>query len=84
MSGFKGAVKAVARDLEKRATKQRAAQRRKLSELVGGVLICQMPNLVGLPNVLDRPMESAKARYNYVERFLKNPPGYRSYHGHVC
>jgi len=26
-----------------------------------------------LSNVLDRPTESAEARYNYVERFLKNP-----------
>lgn len=40
MSGFKGIVAAVARDLEKRLPKQRATQRRKLSELVGGILIC--------------------------------------------
>jgi len=26
-----------------------------------------------LSNVLDRPTQSAEARYNYVERFLKNP-----------
>jgi hypothetical protein len=73
MSGFKGIVEAVARDLEKRLPKQRATQRRKLSELVGGILICQTPNLMELSNVLDRPTESAEARYNYVERFLKNP-----------
>ena len=73
MSGFKGIVGAIARDLEKRLPKQRATQRRKLSELVGGMLICQTPNLMELSNVLDRPTESAEARYNYVERFLKNP-----------
>lgn len=73
MSGFKGIVGAVARDLEKRLPQQRATQRRKLSELVGGMLICQTPNLMELSNVLDRPTESAEARYNYVERFLKNP-----------
>jgi len=73
MSGFKGIVEAVTRDLEKRLPKQRAMQRRKLSELVGGMLICQTSNLMGLSNVLDRPTESAEARYNYVERFLKNP-----------
>lgn len=73
MSGFKGIVEAVAKDLEKRLPKQRATQRRKLSELVGGVLICKTPNLMELSNVLDRPTESAEARYNYVERFLKNP-----------
>lgn len=73
MTGFKGIVKTVARDLEKRLPNQRATQRRKLSELVGGILICQTPNLMELSNVLDRPTESAEARYNYVERFLKNP-----------
>jgi hypothetical protein len=73
MPGFKGIVEAIARDLEKRLPKQRATQRRKLSELVGGMLICQTPNLMELSNVLDRPTESAEARYNYVERFLKNP-----------
>jgi len=73
MSGFKGIIAAVARDLEERLPKQRATQRRKLSELVGGILICQTPNLMELSNVLDRPTESAEARYNYVERFLKNP-----------
>jgi hypothetical protein len=73
MSGFKRIVEAVAQDLEKRLPKQRATQRRKLSELVGGMLICQTPNLMELSNVLDRPTESAEARYNYVERFLKNP-----------
>jgi hypothetical protein len=73
MSGYKGIVEAVARDLEKRLPKQRATQRRKLSELVAGMLICQTPNLMELSNVLDRPTESAEARYNYVERFLKNP-----------
>ncbi len=73
MSGYKGIVAAIARDLEKRLPTQRATQRRKLSELVGGMLICQTPNLMELSNVLDRPTESAEARYNYVERFLKNP-----------
>lgn len=73
MSGLKGIVATVARDLEERLPKQRATQRRKLSELVGGILICQTPNLMELSNVLDRPTESAEARYNYVERFLKNP-----------
>lgn len=73
MSGFKRIVEAVARDLKERLPNQRATQRRKLSELVGGVLICQTPNLMELSNVLDRPTESAEARYNYVERFLKNP-----------
>ena len=73
MSGFKEIVGAIARDLEERLPKQRATQRRKLSELVGGILICQTPNLMELSNVLDRPTESAEARYNYVERFLKNP-----------
>lgn len=69
MSGFNRIVEAVARDLEKRLPKQRATQRRKLSELVGRILICQTPNLMELSNVLDRPTESAEARYNYVERF---------------
>lgn len=73
MSGFKGIVEAIARDLEERLPKQRATQRRKLSELVAGTLICQTPNLMELSNVLDRPTGSAEARYNYVERFLKNP-----------
>ena len=73
MSGFKGIVEVIAKDLEERLPKQRATQRRKLSELVGGILICQTPNLMELSNVLDRPTESAEARYNYVERFLKNP-----------
>lgn len=48
MSGFKGTVEAVARDLEERLPKQRATQRRKLSELVGGILICQTPTLMEL------------------------------------
>lgn len=73
MSGFKRIVEGVARDLQIRLPKQRATQRRKLSELVSGILICQTPNLMELSNVLDRPTESAEARYNYVERFLKNP-----------
>jgi hypothetical protein len=58
MSGFKGIVEAIARDLEERLLGQRATQRRKLSELVGGMLICQTPNLMELSNVLDRPTES--------------------------
>lgn len=71
--GLKGIVEVISKDLEKRLPKQRATQRRKLSELVGGILICQTPNLMELSNVLDRPTQSAEARYNYVERFLKNP-----------
>ncbi len=85
MSGFKRIVEAIGRDLEKRLPKQRATQRRKLNELVGGILICQTPNLMELSNVLDRPTESVEARYNYVERFLKNPlVGYRSGYGCLC
>jgi len=72
MSGFKGITEAIGADLEKRLPGQRATQRRKLSELVAGMLLCQTPNLMELSNVLDRPTESAEARYNYVERFLKN------------
>ena len=73
MSGFAEMVVAIAKDLEGRLPRQRATQRRKLSELVAGMLVCQTPNLMELSNVLDRPTESAEARYNYVERFLKNP-----------
>ena len=73
MSGFKRIVSAISKDLEERLPRQRATQRRKLSELVAGMLVCQTPNLMELSNVLDRPTESAEARYNYVERFLKNP-----------
>ncbi len=73
MSGFKEIVSAISRDLEERLPRQRATQRRKLSELVAGMLVCQTPNLMELSNVLDRPTQSAEARYNYVERFLKNP-----------
>jgi Transposase DDE domain len=73
MSGFRKIVDAVAKDLNQRFPTQRATQRRKLSELVGGMLICQTPNLMELSNVLDRPTSSSEARYNYVERFLKNP-----------
>lgn len=73
MSGFKGIVSAIAKDLKERLPEQRATQRRKLSELVAGMLVCQTPNLMELSNVLDRPTDSAEARYNYVERFLKNP-----------
>jgi len=73
MSGLKGMTEVIAQDLQKRLPKQRATQRRKLSELVAGVLVCQTPNLMELSNILDRPTESAEARYNYVERFLKNP-----------
>jgi len=73
MSGFKGIATAILKDLAARLPKQRATQRRKLSELVAGMLVCQTPNLMELSNVLDRPTESAEARYNYVERFLKNP-----------
>lgn len=73
MNGFQGIVRAISKDLEVRLPEQRLTQRRKLSELVAGMLICQTPNLMELSNVLDRPTESAEARYNYVERFLKNP-----------
>lgn len=73
MSGFRTLVTAISNDLKNRFPEQRATQRRKLSELVSGMLICQTPNLMELSNVLDRPTESAEARYNYVERFLKNP-----------
>ena len=73
MSGFKGVIEAISKDLKARLPSQRATQRRKLSEMVGGMLACQTPNLMELSNVLDRPTESAEARYNYVERFLKNP-----------
>lgn len=73
MNGFQGIVSAISKDLEARLPKQRLTQRRKLSELVAGMLICQTPNLMELSSVLDRPTESAEARYNYVERFLKNP-----------
>src|ERR1700677_4917000 len=73
MSGFKEMTKTISQDLIARLPKQRATQRRKLSELVAGMLVCQTPNLMELSNVLDRPTESAEARYNYVERFLKNP-----------
>lgn len=73
MSGFQSLVSKIAEDLKNRFPTQRATQRRKLSELVGGLFVCQTPNLMELSNVLDRPTESAEARYNYVERFLKNP-----------
>ncbi len=73
MSGLAEITKAIAGDLQRRLPKQRATQRRKLSELVAGMLVCQTPNLMELSNILDRPTESAEARYNYVERFLKNP-----------
>lgn len=73
MSGFHTVATAIYDDLARRFPNQRATQRRKLSELVSGMLICQTPNLMELSNVLDRPTESAEARYNYVERFLKNP-----------
>lgn len=73
MSGIEQVVSKISEDLQSRFPTQRATQRRKLSELVGGILVCQTPNLMELSNVLDRPTESAEARYNYVERFLKNP-----------
>ena len=72
MDGYKGLIKTIAEDLKARLPGQRATQRRKVSELVAGMLVCQTPNLMELSNVLDRPTESAEARYNYVERFLKN------------
>ena len=36
MLGLKGIIEVIAKDLEERLPKQRATQRRKLSELVGG------------------------------------------------
>ena len=73
MNGYKQIIQRVYSDLEKRLPTQRATQRRKLSDLVGAVFVCQTSNLMELSNVIDRPAESAEARYNYVERFLKNP-----------
>lgn len=73
MSGSQNLVAKISEDLKGRLPDQRSTQRRKLSELVGGMLVCQTPNLMELSNVLDRPTESAEVRYNYVERFLKNP-----------
>ncbi len=73
MNGYKQMIQTVYKDLERRLPTQRATQRRKLSDLVGAVLVCQTPNLMELSNVIDRPVGSAEARYNYVERFLKNP-----------
>ena len=72
MSGLKKLCKAVSDDLELRFPNQRLTQRRKLSELVSAMLMCQTPNLMELSNVLDRPTDSIEARYNYVERFIKN------------
>ena len=72
MSGLKKIVTAISQDLKGRLPTQRATQRRKLSELAGSALVCQTPNLMELSNTLDRPTESAEARYNYVERLLKN------------
>lgn len=37
------------------------------------MLVCPTPNLMELSYVLDRPTQCSEARYNYVERFLKNP-----------
>ena len=64
---------AISADLLGRMPNQRATQRRKLSELAAGMLACQTPNLMELSNVLNRPTDCPDARYNYVERFLKNP-----------
>jgi hypothetical protein len=61
MSGFAGIAKAISDDLKVRLPEQRATQRRKLSELSAGMLVCQTPNLMELSNVLDRPSESAEA-----------------------
>jgi hypothetical protein len=60
MSGFKGIVKAISDDLKARLPEQRATQRRKLSELTAGMLVCQTPNLMELSNVLDRPTRAQK------------------------
>lgn len=72
MSGLKKLCKSIFDDLELGFPNQRLTQRRKLSELVSAMLMCQTPNLMELSNVLDRPCDSIEARYNYVERFLKN------------
>jgi hypothetical protein len=72
MSGFKDLTSKIFSDLLERFPSQRLTQRRKLSELVSAALTCQSPNLMEISAVLDRPTESAEARYNYVERFMKN------------
>lgn len=72
MSAISKMAKCISEDLLKRLPGQRATQRRKLSELAAGMLVCQTPNLMELSNVLDRPTDCPDARYNYVERFLKN------------
>lgn len=72
MSGLKKLNKSISDDLAVRFPSQRLTQRRKLSELVSAMLMCQTPNLMELSNVLDRPSYSMEARYNYVERFIKN------------
>jgi len=72
MSGLKKLCESISDDLKLRFPDQRLTQRRKLSELVSAMLMCQTPNLMELSNVLDRPCDSIEARYNYVERFLKN------------
>lgn len=73
MSVFRNLSSNIFSDLLSRFPSQRVSQRRKLSELVAATLTCQSPNLMEISSVLDRPTESAEARYNYVERFLKNP-----------
>jgi len=73
LSGLQELCSRIYNDLKVRFPKQRDTQRRKLSELSSAVLMCQSPNLMEISNVLDRPTECVDARYNYVERFLKNP-----------
>ena len=72
MSAIKKLCNSISEDLKSRFPSQRATQRRKLSELVSATLMCHSPNLMELSNVINRPIESVEARYNYVERFLKN------------
>lgn len=73
MSGLQELCSSIYNDLRGRFPKQCDTQRRKLSELSSAVLMCQSPNLMEISNVLDRPTDCVDARYNYVERFLKNP-----------
>jgi hypothetical protein len=73
LSGLQELCSSIYNDLRERFPNQRDTQRRKLSELSSAVLLCQSPNLMEISNVLDRPTDCEDARYNYVERFLKNP-----------
>ncbi len=59
-------------DLKERFPKQRDTQRRKLSDLIACSLQAESGNLMELATVLNRPTQCREARYNYIERFLKN------------